>query len=198
MEVPYTPRLGTTNPLVIRDAVAVLTSENGGEVRAYGGELAVTAELGDWLRPWGSYSLVLGSQVERPTARFTSNTDYLLNTDYLTNQASHQIKGGLQIQPLKGLFLVPTAVWYGRTRIRPDAGNDMNPVDLQLRADGLDPFFLLNLSVVWESGDFQLWARVHNLLDRQYYRPGGPVSQQAAPRVPQAGVLGQAGIRISY
>jgi len=191
--VVYTPRFPTKEPLVVTDAIAILTSENGGEVRAYGGELAITAELGDWFRPWGSYSLVLGSQNEKPFRTMST-----LQTDYLTNQAAHQIKGGLQIRPLKGLFVVPTAVWYSRTRIRPDAGDSMNPADVALRADGLDPFFLLNISAVWESGNFQLWARVQNLLDKQYYRPGGPVSQQAAPRVPQAGILGQAGVRISY
>ena len=95
-------------------------------------------------------------------------------------------------QPLRRLFLVPTAVWYSRTRLRTDV------MDANLVASGLPPFFLLNLSAVWETEHFQLWARVQNVLDRHYYRPGGPVSQQAAPRVPQAGILGQAGVRVSY
>ena len=166
---------------------ALFTSENGGEVRAYGGELSVTAEIGEWLRPWASYSLALGRQTETPT-----RTGVGSNTAYLANQAAHQVKGGMQLQPLRRLFLVPTAVWYSRTKMRTDIP------DPALVRDGLEPFFLLNFSAVWEDDNFQIWARVQNLLDRHYYRPGGPVSQQAAPRVPQAGILGQAGVRVAF
>jgi outer membrane receptor protein involved in Fe transport len=187
-DVTYTPSFGRDLPgLTVPAGSTIFTSENGGEVRAYGGEVTLTADIGEWLRPWASYSLALGRQTETPTRTGLGST-----TDYLANQAAHQAKGGLQIQPLRGLFLTPTAVWYGRTRMRTDIP------DPALRSRGLDPFFLLNLSAVWEGEHFQLWARVHNLLDRHYYRPGGPVSQQAAPRVPQAGILGQAGVRISY
>ena len=137
--------------------------------------------------PGRSYSLALGRQTETPT-----RTGVGSSTDYLANQAAHQIKGGVQISPLRRLFLVPSAVWYSRTKMRTDVA------DPALLSAGLDPFFLLNLSAVWEGDRFQVWARVHNVLDRHYYRPGGPVSQQAAPRVPQSGILGQAGIRVLF
>jgi outer membrane receptor protein involved in Fe transport len=185
--VRYTPDFPKLDGLRIPIGAAIFTSENGGEVRAYGGEVALTADIGEWLRPWASYSLALGRQTETPT-----RTGVGSNTSYLANQAAHQIKGGFQLQPLRGLFLTPTAVWYSRTKMRTDVA------DPALLSQGLDPFFLLNLSAVWEADHFQLWARVQNLLDRHYYRPGGPVSQQAAPRVPQAGILGQAGIRVLY
>ncbi len=187
VDVPYTPAFPDLPALTIPRGLNILTSENGGKVRAYGGEVVLTADIGEWLRPWASYALALGRQIETPTRTGTGST-----TDYLANQAAHQIKGGFQLQPLRRLFVVPTAVWYSRTRMRTDVG------DSNLVATGLPPFFLLNVSAVWETDNFQIWARVQNVLDRHYYRPGGPVSQQAAPRVPQAGILGQAGLRVSY
>jgi hypothetical protein len=102
------------------------------------------------------------------------------------------VKGGLEIRPWRRLFLVPSGVWYSRTRIRPDA------LEPALAAEGLAPFFVLDASVLWEGERFQLWARARNVLDTRYYRPGGPVSQQAATRVPQAGMMGEAGVRVLY
>jgi outer membrane receptor protein involved in Fe transport len=186
--LPYTPGFLEKPPLLVDGATAVLSSENGGVVRAYGGELTLTGDPFDWLRMWGSYSLVLGRQTETPAR----TSPMVSSTDHLTNQASHQLKGGVQLQLFRRLFLVPQAVWYSRTRLRQDI------MDETLKAAGLPPFFLMHLSAVWEADSFQVWARVQNLLDRHYYRPGGTVSQQASPRVPQAGVLGQAGIRVSY
>ncbi|HXU82787.1 MAG TPA: hypothetical protein VN914_15410, partial [Polyangia bacterium] len=54
-------------PLMINGATAIFTSENGGVVRAYGGEVSLTASDLAYVRPWASYSLVLGSQRETPT-----------------------------------------------------------------------------------------------------------------------------------
>jgi outer membrane receptor protein involved in Fe transport len=194
MGVPYTPEFRSPDgELVVKPALrtgmasTVFSSEHGGVVRAYGGELALTGEISDWLRLWGSYAMVLGRQNE-----VADRTEVVSNTAYLANQAAHQVKAGLQVEPLRRLFLVPSAVWYSRTRMRTDI------MDPAIPASGLPPFFLLHFSAVWESDRFQVWARIQNLLDRQYYRPGGPVSQQAAARVPQAGILGQAGIRVVY
>jgi len=184
--IPYTPAIGIKPPLMINGATAIFTSENGGEVRAYGGELSLTANL-EYVRPWASYSLVLGSQRETPTRTGTG-----IDTDYLANQAAHQVKGGLEIRPWRRLFLVPSFIWYSRTKIRPDAA------DAAMFPDGLDPFFVLDASVLWEGERFQVWARASNILDSRYYRPGGPVSQQAATRVPQAGIMGEAGVRVLY
>jgi outer membrane receptor protein involved in Fe transport len=187
MNVSYTPQIGDTKPLMINGATAIFTSENGGVVRAYGGEVAVTANALEYVRPWASYSLVLGSQHETPTV-----TGVGINTDYLANQAAHQVKGGLEIRPWRRLNLVPSAIWYSRTKIRPDAPEP----DLVMQ--GLDPFFVLDASALWEGERFQIWVRAQNILDNRYYRPGGPVSQQAATRVPQAGIMGQAGVRVMY
>ena len=185
--VQYTPTIGSKDGLVINDATAIFTSENGGVVRAYGGEVSVTANALDVVRPWASYSLVLGSQDETPT-----RTGIGIDTDYLSNQAAHQVKGGLELRPWHKLFVVPSFTWYSRTKIRPDAMEQ----DIALR--GLPPFFVLNASLVWEGEHVSLWARAQNLLDAHYYRPGGPVSQQAATRVPQEGIMGQAGVRFAY
>ena len=87
---------------------------------------------------------------------------------------------------------MPSFIWYSRTKIRPDAPEPA------LVAEGLDPFFVLDASVLWEGEHFQVWARASNILDTRYYRPGGPVSQQAATRVPQAGIMGEAGVRVLY
>jgi outer membrane receptor protein involved in Fe transport len=184
--VAYTPEFMDKPALRITGAEAIFTSENGGVVRAYGGEVSVTANL-EYVRPWASYSLVLGSQHETPTV-----TKVGIDTDYLANQAAHQVKGGLEIRPWRRLFLVPSFIWYSRTKIRPDAA------DAAMFPDGLDPFFVLDASVLWEGEHFQVWARARNLLDNRYYRPGGPVSQQAATRVPQAGIMGEAGVRVLY
>jgi outer membrane receptor protein involved in Fe transport len=189
MSVRYTPDLGIKPGLFIPQAAAIFTSENGGAVRSYGGEVAVTANAFDFLRPWASYSLVLGSQRETPTV-----TGGGIDTNYLANQAAHQVKGGVEIRPWSRLYLVPSFVWYGRTKIRPDANMD----DAALIASGLDPFFVLNASAIWEGEHLQIWVRAQNVLDKRYMRPGGPVSQQAATQVPQAGVMGQAGIRVLY
>ena len=184
-DVHYTPDFGDKKKgLVINDAAAIFTSENGGAVRAYGGEVSVTADAYEYVRPWASYGLVLGSQHETPT-----RTGAGIQTDYLANQAAHQVKGGLEIRPWSRLYVVPSFVWYGRTRIRPDAA------DPDVVAAGLRPFFLLDGSILWEGERFHLWLRAQNILDRHYFRPGGPVSQQAATRVPQAGIMGQAGVR---
>src|SRR6185369_5005414 len=131
----YTPAIGSKPPLVINGADAIFTSENGGEVRAYGGEVSLTANAFEYVRPWASYSLVLGSQHETPT-----RTGVGIDTEYLANQAVHQVKGGLEVRPWRRLFLVPSFIWYGRTRIRPDAP------EKDLVAKGLDPFFVLNAS----------------------------------------------------
>jgi outer membrane receptor protein involved in Fe transport len=187
MDFPYTPVIGSKPRLVINGADAIFTSENGGVVRAYGGEVSLTANAFEYVRPWASYSLVLGSQHETPT-----RTGAGIDTEYLANQAAHQVKGGLEVRPWRRLFLVPSFIWYGRTRIRPDAP------EADLVAKGLDPFFVLNASVLWEGEHFQIWARASNILDNHYYRPGGPVSQQAATRVPQAGLMGEAGVRVLY
>jgi iron complex outermembrane receptor protein len=187
MTVPYTPALGEKNALTIQGATAVFTSENGGAVRAYGGEVSLTANVLDSLRPWASYSLVLGSQHESPT-----RTGAGIDTDYLANQAAHQVKGGLEVRAWRRLYLVPSFVWYGRTKIRPDSR------DADVVATGLDPFFLLDGAAIWEGDHLQIWGRVQNVLDKRYMRPGGPVSQQAATQVPQAGVMGQVGIRLLY
>jgi len=185
--VPYTPQIGIKPPLMINGATAIFTSENGGVVRAYGGEVTLTASDLAYVRPWASYSLVLGSQHETPT-----RTGAGINTDYLANQAAHQVKGGLEIRPWRRLFLVPSFVWYSRTKIRPDA------LEPELAAAGLDPFFVLDAAALWEGERFQIWVRAQNILDHRYYRPGGPVSQQAATQVPQAGIMGQAGVRVMY
>jgi outer membrane receptor protein involved in Fe transport len=187
MNVPYTPAIGIKPPLVINDAVAIFTSENGGVVRAYGGELSLTASALEYVRPWASYSLVLGSQHETPTRTGTG-----INTDYLANQAAHQVKGGVELHPWRRLVVIPSFIWYSRTRIRPDAP------EADLVATGLDPFFVLDGSLLWEGERLQVWVRARNVLDHRYYRPGGPVSQQAATEVPQAGIMGEAGIRVLY
>jgi outer membrane receptor protein involved in Fe transport len=186
--VPYVPAIGNKPGLAINDATAIFTSENGGVVRAYGGEVSMTANVAEIVRPWASYSLVLGSQEEKPTR----TGDLGIDTNYLTNQAAHQIKGGVELRPWHRFFAVPSFTWYSRTRIRPDA------MEQDTAATGLPPFFILNASVVWEGEHLQLWARAQNLLNAHYYRPGGPVSQQAATRVPQEGVMAQAGIRVVY
>jgi outer membrane receptor protein involved in Fe transport len=185
--VPYTPTIGTKDGLVVTEAAAIFTSENGGRVRAYGGELFVAADLFSRLRSWASYSLALGSQDEQPTRTGTG-----INTGYLANQAAHQVKGGAELRIGAGLYLSPSVVWYSRTRIRPDAA------DQALVASGLDPFTLVNLSIVWELEHWQLWLRAQNLFDVRHYRPGGPVSQQAATQVPQFGATGQVGFRVLY
>ena len=115
-----------------------------------------------------------------------------ITTNYLANQATHQVKGGVQLRPWRRLYLVPSFVWYSRTKIRPDAPEQ------EVAATGLDPFVLLDGSAIWEGDHLQIWARVQNVLNSRYMRPGGPVSQQAATQVPQAGIMGQAGIRLLY
>jgi outer membrane receptor protein involved in Fe transport len=184
--VTVTPGIGSKLGQPIEGATSILTSENGGEVRAYGGELTLTASPVERLRTWASYSLVLGSQRETP-----NRTGAGINTSYLTNQAPHQIKGGFELRPWGRLFIVPSFVWYSRTRLRPD-------VEADLAARGLDPFLVLNAAVSWEGERWSFWARAQNLLDAHYYRPGGTVSQQAATEVPQAGILGQLGVRFRY
>jgi outer membrane receptor protein involved in Fe transport len=183
----YIPDIGKKDGLTINGADAIFTSENGGEVRAYGGELTVTANPVERLRAWASYSLVLGSQRETP-----NRTQTTIDTSYLTNQAPHMIKGGLQLRPWRTLYVVPSFIWYSRTKLRPDV------IDTDLAARGLDPFFVLNATVSWEGEHWGFWARAQNVLDAHYYRPGGTVSQQAATEVPQAGILGQAGVRFRY
>jgi outer membrane receptor protein involved in Fe transport len=185
--INITPPIGVKNPMVISDATAIFTSENGGVVRAYGGEVSVTANALSYVRPWASYSLALGSQQEHPVL---TGGDF--NTDYLTNQAAHMVKGGVEIRPGGRLFVVPSFIWYSQTKLRPTVP------EKDLAASGLAPFFVLDASVVWEGEHFQLWARAQNVLDHRYYRPGGPVSAQVATRVPQAGVLGQVGVRFLY
>jgi outer membrane receptor protein involved in Fe transport len=185
--IQYTPTIGTKPGLVIDSPAAIFTSENGGVVRAYGGEVSVTANALDVVRPWASYSLVLGSQEETPTRSGPG-----IDTNYLANQAAHQVKGGLEVRPWRKFFVVPSFSWYSRTKIRPDV------MEKDLVAAGLPAFFILNASLVWEGEHVQLWARAQNLLNTHYYRPGGPVSQQAAPRVPQEGIMGQAGVRFLY
>jgi len=185
--IQYTPTIGTKPGLVINSPAAIFTSENGGVVRAYGGEVSVTANALDVVRPWASYSLVLGSQEETPTRSGPG-----IDTNYLANQAAHQVKGGLEVRPWRKFFVVPSFNWYSRTKIRPDA------MEKDVVAAGLPPFFILNASLVWEGDHVQLWARAQNLLNTHYYRPGGPVSQQAASRVPQEGIMGQAGVRFLY
>ena len=187
MDVQYTPTIEDKKGLRITEAEAIFTSENGGAVRAYGGEVTVAADAFEYVRPWVSYALVLGSQHETPT-----RTGAGIDTDYLANQAAHQIKGGMELHPFGRLYLVPSFVWYGRTRIRPDAS------DAPVAKTGLKPFFLLDASAVWEGDRFHVWVRAQNILDHQYFRPGGPVSQQAATRVPQAGIMGQAGVRVMF
>jgi outer membrane receptor for ferrienterochelin and colicins len=185
--VQYTPTIGSKGGLVINEATAIFTSENGGAVRAYGGEVSVAADAFEYVRPWASYALVLGSQNETPT-----RTGAGIDTGYLANQAAHQVKGGMEIRPWRRLYLVPSFIWYSRTKIRPDA------TDPEVAAAGLRPFFVLDGSVVWEGERFHLWLRAQNILDRHYFRPGGPVSQQAATQVPQAGIMGQAGVRVLF
>ncbi|HEY0707520.1 MAG TPA: TonB-dependent receptor [Polyangia bacterium] len=185
--VTYVPGIGTKDPLIIRDALAILTSENGGEVRAYGGEISLIANTLKYVRPWANYSLVLGSQKEKPT-----RTGSGITIDHLANQAAHQIRGGVELRPLERLAIVPSVVWYSRTKIRPDAE------DYDRFPDGLKPFAIMNLSLLWEGEYVQFWARANNALNARYYRPGGPVSQQAATRVPQERFSGQAGIRVLY
>jgi outer membrane receptor protein involved in Fe transport len=186
--IVYVPMIGAKPPLQVTGADAIFTSENGGVVRAYGGEVSLTANALPYVRPWISYSLVLGSQTENPT-RTTAGID----TSYLANQAAHQLKGGMELSAGR-LHLVPSFIWYSRTKIRPDAMT----VDPTLVASGLPPFTVVNAAVRWETEHFHLWARVQNLLDARYYRPGGPVSQQAATEVPQAGILGQVGVTFLY
>jgi outer membrane receptor protein involved in Fe transport len=187
--ITYIPEMGIKPGLSINNPTAVFTSENGGVVRAYGGEASVQANVADYVRPWASYSLVLGSQHETPTVTQTG-----INTDYLANQAAHQVKAGIEVRPGGGFYLVPSFIWYSRTKIRYDAP----PEDQSLVDSGLDPFFVLNVAARWERPHFHLWARFQNVLDTRYYRPGGPVSQQAATEVPQAGIMGQVGVRILY
>ncbi|HEY0713292.1 MAG TPA: TonB-dependent receptor [Polyangia bacterium] len=187
MQVPYTPQIGSKAPMVIEEAAAILTSENGGEVRAYGGEVSLIANTLKYVRPWANYSLALGSQREKPTRTGTG-----INTDYLANQTAHVVRGGVEIRPFERFALVPSVVWYGRTKIRTDAE------EYDRFRDGLKPFAIMNLSVLWEGEHVQFWARANNALNARYYRPGGPVSQQAATRVPQERFSGQAGIRVLY
>jgi outer membrane receptor protein involved in Fe transport len=193
MNFPYIPPIGTQDPKVVSNAAAIFTSENGGVVRAYGGEVSVTANAPEPIRPWASYSLVLGSQRENPTRTGPLGLA-ILDTNYLTNQAAHQVKGGIEIRPWRRLYLVPSFIWYSRTKLR----TDVSSADMPLADAGLAPFFVLNASLVWEGEHVQFWARAQNLLDSRYYRPGGTVSQQAAIEVPQAGLLGQVGIRVLY
>jgi outer membrane receptor protein involved in Fe transport len=183
----YTPTIGEQRGLSVTNANRIFTSENGGQVRAYGGEFSATTDLWSRLRANASYSLVRGSQHEQPT-----RTGKGIITDYLANQAAHQIKGSVELRLLQSLFITPSVIWYSRTRIRPDVE------DKALVAEGLPPFTLLNLAMIWDLGHFQIWGRAQNLLDARYYRPGGPVSQQAAPRVPQEGLTAQVGLRVAY
>lgn len=184
--VQYTPTIGNVRGLSVNQGGAIFTSENGGRVRAYGGEVFVTANIASPLRAWVSYALTLGSQQEEPTRTGTG-----IHTDYLANQSDQQVKGGVELK-LGKFALTPSVVWYAHTRIRPDA------MDTVVVANGLDPFTLFNLSAVWEGEHYELWARAQNLFNVRYYRPGGPVSQQAATEVPQAGLTGQVGVRVKY
>jgi outer membrane receptor protein involved in Fe transport len=182
----YLPPIGTRQPLMVNGAETIFTSENGGVVRAYGGEVSLSSSF-ESVRPWASYSLVLGSQ--RETALKTEGG---IVSSYLANQAAHQIKGGIEIRPGGRFYLVPSFTWYSRTRIRADSA------DLEVRATGIDPFLVLNAAMRWETEHLHLWVRVQNLFDVRYYRPGGPVSQQAATQVPQAGIMAQGGITVLY
>jgi outer membrane receptor protein involved in Fe transport len=185
--VPYTPEIGTTMPLTINGAAAVLTSENGGELRAYGGEVSIIGNTLKYVRPWANYSLALGSQRETPT-----RTGRGSDTDYLANQAAHVFRAGAELRPFERLAIVPSVLWYGRTKVRTDAE------EYGRFPDGLKAFAIMNLSILWEGENVQFWARSNNTLNARYYRPGGPVSQQAATRVPQERFSGQAGIRVLY
>jgi hypothetical protein len=101
------------------------------------------------------------------------------------------VKGGLELRPWRRLFLVPSFVWYSRTKIRPDA------LEPDLAASGLDPFFVLDAAALWEGDHFQIWVRAQNILDNRYYRPGGRSASRRRRRCPRRD-HGPGGVRVLY
>jgi outer membrane receptor protein involved in Fe transport len=193
-KVMYTPTIGDKEGLEVMNPQRIFTSENGGQVRAYGGEVSATADLFSRLRANASYSLALGSQHEQVVRTIGG-----IDSDYLANQAAHQVKGSAELRVLQGLFITPSLVWYSRTRLRNDVDEKaLMDTGASGTKKSIAPFAIVNLSLLWDLGHFQIWARAQNLLNARYYRPGGPVSQQAAPRVPQLGLTGQVGLRVAY
>jgi outer membrane receptor protein involved in Fe transport len=72
--VLYIPMIRRRDPVYINDATAIFTSENGGVVRAYGGELSLTANALEYVRPGPATRWSWAASARPPPARAPAST----------------------------------------------------------------------------------------------------------------------------
>jgi outer membrane receptor protein involved in Fe transport len=181
----YTPPIGNVPPRTITTASGILTNENAGRVRAFGGNLGVKLRLFGRLRGWAYYSYLGGKQDEQPTR--TTGMPFSIN--HLGNESPHTIKGGLEVR-VSTFYLTPMVVWYSYYNLRP--GNTLFPND---RMPG---HTLLNVSLSYERSRYRLWALFRNALNQKYVTPAGIGSSLDSPEQPQARFSFLAGADVGF